>query len=251
VRNSSQGSDSVKNRLFETSLCLGMAWMALAATRTAAMGAPAPRKGKMPPDLAEILSRMNDAAKRLKTISANLEYTKVTVLVNDQSVEEGQLFFHKAKSPDVLISMRKPDPKYISFRKNKAEIYLPKINQVQEYDLEEHSGLVQQFLLLGFGTETGELRKSYQVKYLTEEEIDGDSTAVLELTPRNESIAAQLTKIQLWISEESWLPIQQKFFEPGGDYLIARYSGVRVNRELPSSTFQIPYQKDVKRVKMR
>jgi outer membrane lipoprotein-sorting protein len=89
------------------------------------------------------------------------------------------------------------------------------------------------------------------VKYLTEEEIDGDSTAVLELTPRNESIAAQLTKIQLWISEESWLPIQQKFFEPGGDYLIARYSGVRVNRELPSSTFQIPYQKDVKRVKMR
>ena len=54
---------------------------------------------------------------------------------------------------------------------------------------------------------------------MTEEELDGDTTAVLELTPRKEKIAAQLTKIQLWISEESWLPVQQKFFEPGGDYL--------------------------------
>ena len=231
---------------------IGVALLASAlATGLAASRSPVHRKGKFPPDLAEILSRMNDAAKRLKTVSANLEYTKVTVLVNDKSVEQGQLFFRKGKTPEILISMKDPDPKYISFRKNKAEIYLPKINQAQEYSLEQHSGLVQQFLLLGFGTETGELKKSYSIKYVKEEDISGDTCAVLELTPKNEDIAAQVTKIHLWISEESWLPIQQQFFEPGGDYLIAKYSGVKVNRELPSSTFKITYQEDVKRVKMR
>ena len=209
-----------------------------------------PRKGKMPPDLTEILSRMNDSAKNLKTISANLEYTKVTALVNDKSTESGRLFFRKSKNPEILIDIQKPERKTILFKKNRAEIFLPKINQVQEYNLEGKSGLVEQFFLLGFGTETGELRKTYDVKYLNEEELDGDTTALLELTPLSESAQAQLIKVQLWVSEESWLPVQQKFFQPGGDYFLARYTAVKVNRQLPASTFQIKDAEDAKRVKM-
>ena len=210
----------------------------------------APRKGKMPPDLSEILSRMNDAAKNLKTVSANLEYTKVTALVNDKSTENGRLFFRKSKNPEIRIDITKPESKTILFKKNGAEIFLPKINQVQEYNLEGKSGLVEQFFLLGFGTETGELRKTYDVKYSAEEDLDGDTTAVLELTPLAASVKAQIEKVQLWVSEESWLPVQQKFFQPGGDYFLARYTAVKVNRRLPSSTFQIPGAKDAKRIKM-
>jgi outer membrane lipoprotein-sorting protein len=208
-----------------------------------------PRKRKLPPDFTEILSRMNDAAKNLKTLSANLEYTKVTVLVDDKSTETGRLYYGKSKK-EILINITKPEAKTVLFRKNKAEIFLPKINQIQEYDLEERSNLVEQFFLLGFGTETDKLRKDYDLKFVTEEELDGDTTAVLELTPRSEKTAAQLTKIQLWVSEESWLPVQQKFFEPGGDYFVARYTAVKVNRRLPPSTFQIPAAQDAKRVKM-
>lgn len=229
-------------------------WLAaLTATlaATALLGASsAPRKGKMPHDLSEILSRMNDAAKNLKTVSADLEYTKVTALVNDKSTETGRLFFRKSKNPEILIDIKKPETKTILFKKNGAEIFLPKINQVQEYNLEGKSGLVEQFFLLGFGTETGELRKNYDVKYSTEEDLDGDTTAVLELTPLAASVKAQIEKVQLWVSEESWLPVQQKFFQPGGDYFLARYTAVKVNRQLPSSTFQIKAPEDAKRVKM-
>lgn len=209
------------------------------------------RKKGTAPDLKEILSRMDDAAKHLKTVSSSLEYTKVTVLVNDRSTEYGQLFFHKSKNPEILLKFEKPDPKVILFKKNKAEIYLPKTNQIQEYDLERHSGLVQQFLLLGFGTDSNDLKKAYEVKFVGEEQLGGDTTAVVELTPRKESAAAQINKIQLWISEESWLPLQQKFFEPSGDYLITRYSSVRVNRSIPSSTFRIEAPEDAKRIKMQ
>ncbi len=212
---------------------------------------PRIRHRKMPPDLAEVLSRMNDAAKHLKTVSANLEYTKVTVLVNDKSTDSGQLYFHKSKTPEFLIKFEKPDAKTILFKKNRAEIYMPKINQIQEYDLGQYSGLLQQFLLLGFGTETGELKKSYNLKYLTEEDLDGDTTAVLQLTPRDSKIASQLSKIELWVSEESWIPVQQKFYEPDRDYSIARYKAVKVNRQLPPSTFRIEASPGAKRVKMR
>jgi outer membrane lipoprotein-sorting protein len=211
-----------------------------------------PRKGKLPPDLSQILARMNEAAKRLKSLSANLEYTKVTVLVNDKSREEGRLFFRQGKPPEIRIEMQQPESKVILFKKNKAEIYLPKINQLQEYNLEQKSGLVEEFLLLGFGSETGELslKKSYQLKYLREEDLEGDTTAVLELIPRKGSVAAQLEKIQMWVSEESWLPAQQQFFEPGGDYLIARYKAVKVNLRIPASTFEIHPAEGAKRIKM-
>jgi len=201
-------------------------------------------------DTAKILSHMNKSAKNLKTLSADIKYTKVTVLVNDFSTESGQMYFRNAKSPDILINFTAPAPKVILFKKAKAEIYQPKINQIQEFDLSKRSSLIQQFLLLGFGTNSSEIRKVYKVSYLKEEQLGGDTTALLELVPLNAKLAAQLSKVQLWISEESWLPVQQKFFESSGDYSIARYSSVKVNRDLPSSKFQIHAAKGVKRVKM-
>jgi len=239
---------SFRSRPSWVSLAIAAAVLVLTASTVPA--GPGERKGKMPPDLAEILSRMDDSANRLHTLSATLEYTKVTVLVNDKSTETGKIFFRKSKNPQILIDIQKPEAKSILFKKNKAEIFYPKINQVQEYDLTDHSGIFQQFLLLGFGTESGELKKSYTLKFVGEEVLEGDTTAILELVPRKANVATQLEKIHLWISEESWLPVQQKFFEPGGDYFIARYTQVRVNRRLPSSTFEIPAAKDAKRVKM-
>jgi len=197
----------------------------------------------------EILSRMNDAAKHLRSLTTNLEYTTVTVLVDDKSTEYGELFFQKDKKTEILIKFEKPDPKVILFKRNKAEIYTPKINQIQEYDVGSRSELVQQFLLLGFGTEVAELKKSYDLRLVDEEEIQDETAAVLELMPLQKDIAGQLSKAELWISEDSWLPVQQKFFQPGGDYLVARYSGTKVNRDLPASTFQIDAA-GAKRVRM-
>jgi outer membrane lipoprotein-sorting protein len=201
-------------------------------------------------DLKQILEHMNETGKHLKTVSGNFEYTKVTVLVNDKSTENGQIFLRKSKQPDLLLKFEKPDQKVILLRKNKAEMFNPKINQIQEYDLSKHAGLVDQFLLLGFGTDADELKKSYNIKYLNEENLGGDLTAVLDLTPRDSKVADQISKIQLWISEESWLPSQQKFFEPSGDYLLTRFSSVKVNRAISSSTFRIDAPDDAKRVKM-
>jgi outer membrane lipoprotein-sorting protein len=230
-------------------------WMRvlLAVALAAALAPPSSaRRGKHHADLTvtEVLFQMNEASKKLHTLSANLEYTKVTVLVDDKSTESGQLFYRHGKTPEIRIEMQKPESKIIIFKKNRGEIFLPKINQIQEYDLEQKSDLLQQFFLLGFGTDTNELKKTYDVNYLREEDLADDTTALLELTPRKGSVSAQISKIQIWVSEESWLPTQQKFFEAGGDYLIATYSGVKVNRLLPASTFELDAPNNAKRVKM-
>lgn len=208
-----------------------------------------PRLRKAKSGLGEVLARMNDAAKHLKTVTADLDYTTVTVLVNDRSTESGRFYLRSPKNPEILIDFEKPDPKVILFKRSRAELYYPKINRTEEYNLERHSELVQQFLLLGFGTEVANLKAAYQVELVGEEELEGESAAVLELTPKQPEVSSQLTKIQIWVSEDSWLPIQQKFFEPGGDYLIARYTAMKVNRNIPPSTFRIRTAPGVERVK--
>jgi outer membrane lipoprotein-sorting protein len=233
---------------FKTPLCV-----LLAGIMTLMLAPPASaRKGKHHADLTlnEVLAQMNEASKKLHTLSANLDYTTFTKLVDDKSTESGQLFYRHGKTPEIRIEMQKPETKVIVFKKNRGEMYLPKINQIQEFDLEQKSDLLQQFFLLGFGTDSNELKKTYDIKYLREEDLVDDTTALLELTPRKSNVSAQLSKIQIWVSEESWLPTQQKFFETGGDYLIATYSGVKVNRLLPGSMFELNAPDNAKRVKM-
>lgn len=214
-------------------LSAGLSGAAGAAPYKPHSGAPASVSFK------QVLSHMDDAAAQLKTVSAKLSYTTVTVLVNDRSTQTGELFFHKGKSLEVMVRFLKPDLKVILFKHNRAEIYNPKINQIQEYDLERHSNMLQQFLLLGFGTPISDLENSYHLKYLGEKQLGNETTEALELTPLEKPVAAQLTHVDLWVSKQSWLPVQQEFLEPSGDYLIASYSGMKVNERLKRSDFEI------------
>lgn len=198
----------------------------------------------------EVLAHMDLAARDLRTVSAALSYTTVTVLVNDRATQTGQLYFRKGRRPEVLVHFTNPDEKVILFKNNHAEIYYPKINQIQEYDLEKHTNMLQKFLLLGFGTPISELEGSYKLQVLGERRLGNKATQLVELTPLSKEVAAQLTHVELWVSEASWLPVQQEFFEPSGDYLIASYSSVRVNRRLPASVFKIHAAKGVQRTKM-
>ncbi|HEV2419962.1 MAG TPA: outer membrane lipoprotein-sorting protein [Terriglobia bacterium] len=223
---------------------------AMVSTALPAVAAHRSRVGASSLSFKQVLSRMDDAASQLKSVSAQLSYTTVTVLVNDRSTQTGELFFHKGKSLEVMVRFLKPDLKVILFKHNRAEIYNPKTNQVQEYNMERHADMLQQFLLLGFGTPISNLESSYHMKYLGEKQLGDETTEALELTPLEKSVASQLTRVDLWVSEDSWLPVQQEFFEPSGDYLIASYSAMKVNEHLKRSDFEIHPASGATRVKM-
>lgn len=223
----------------------GLAALVVSVPAMAAARARHPHRG-----LQQILARMNDAARHLKTVSANLDYTHVTVVVNDHSTESGRFLMRNPKKPEMLVQFVKPAASTVLFKRNRLEMYHPRTNQIMEYDLGHHSGVAQQFFRLGFGTGTKSLTASYTVKLEREEDLGGAETAVLNLVPKSPSVTRIFGRIELWVSEASWLPVQQKFYSPDGDYSIARYSDVRVNERLPASTFRIHAAPGVQRVKM-
>jgi len=216
----------------------------------AALQSPEQPGGKVAATLETTLAGMDQAAARFSTVAGNLEYTKVTVIVNDHSTERGTIAFEKAKGRTrVMLAFTDPAEKYVLFQGSKVSFYRPKIAEVEEYEIGGRQGLVEQFLLLGFGTPGSELQKAYQITWRGEEPLDSQRTVHLELTPRSEQAAARLKRIELWLSPDNWQPVQQKFWEPSGDYMIARYTGLKLNGSIPDRNFRLPLRGKVKTVR--
>jgi outer membrane lipoprotein-sorting protein len=188
-------------------------------------------------------------AKDFHSLSADMERTKVTVVVNDRSTEEGDIFVRGDK---MLLDIKNPDPRTILRNGDNLYIYNPGLKRVEEYNLGKNRAMVEQFLLLGFGTRGSELQKGYLVTLLHEQTMDDKRVVELELTPRSDAVRQQISKIQIWLDEATWLPVQQEFYEAGsGDYSIVRYSRVVRNPEIPDSTFRPKWPKGTQKVKLQ
>ena len=199
------------------------------------------------PSAEEVLSKLDAAAPAFTGMTANLNRVTYTKVLDEQTKESGTIALRKQGSAiQVLISLDKPDQKLVSFRGRKAEIYYPKLKTVEEWDLGKHSGLIDQFLLVGFGSGKG-LKSSYAVKYAGAETIDGQKTQKLELTPQAADVKDKLRRVDLWVAENGAYPVQQRFVQPSGDYYLVTYSAVKLNPALTDDALRLNLPSGVKR----
>jgi outer membrane lipoprotein-sorting protein len=197
-----------------------------------------------------VLAMMDKSAADFRSVTADIEHTKYTEVVKDTSTETGQIFVRRDQK--MRIEIVKPDPRTILRTGDSLFVYTPKIKRVEEYDLGKNRAMVDQYVLLGFGTKSQNMLKSYDVALTGEEELDRRKTLVLELTPKSEDIRRQIAKIQMWIDQSSWLPLQQKFFEgASGDYFLFHYSNTMKNLKINDAKFKQDWPKDVNKVKPR
>ena len=187
--------------------------------------------------LENILKQMDAQAANFHSLTADLERTKVTVVVNDKSTESGRISVRSDSKMRIELTL--PDARTILRDGDNFYIYNPKIHRVEEYNLGKKKSVVDQFLLLGFGTSGSSLRESYTITLQGEETLDNHKVLLVELLPKTDEVRKQLTKIQLWLDESTWLPVQQQFFETGsGDYFIIRFRNINRNVRIPDNEFK-------------
>lgn len=197
--------------------------------------------------LGAVLDDLNREAKDFRSLTADVERTKVTVVVNVKSTETGTL---SVRGDKMRLDLKAPDPRTVLRSGDTIFVYTPGLKQVEEYSLGKHRELVNEFLLLGFGTSGHELEKGFLITLIGEPLLDRRRTALLELTPKAGAARNQIARIRLWLDETSWLPAQQEFFETGtDDYFIIRYANVSRNAEIPDSRFKPHWPKGTQRVR--
>lgn len=197
--------------------------------------------------LDSVLRQLDAAAKDFHTLSADVERTKVTVVVNDRSTETGTI---RVRGDKMLLQMNAPDSRTILRSGDNLYLYTPGLKRVEEYNLGKNRGMVDQFLLLGFGTSGKDLQKSYKVALIGEPIVDDRKTVELELAPRSDSVRKQISKVDIWLDLSSNLTIQQQFFETAsGDYSIVKYSHIEKNPSIPDSEFKPHWPKGTEKIK--
>ncbi len=225
-----------KTALFALILLLG--WLELPVSAGGSQNS-----GKLTLDY--VLTMMDRSAEDFRSLTAALDHVKYTAVVKDTSTESGEIYVRKDSK--LRIDFITPDPRTIIRNGDSLYIYTPKINRVEEYNIGKNRALADQYLALGFGTRTDNLKKSYTVGLSGEEEIDGHKMALVELVPRSDEVRKQITKIVMWVDEASWLPVQQKFLEAGsGDYFLSRYKNVMKNLKIGDGKFKPDWPKGTK-----
>jgi outer membrane lipoprotein-sorting protein len=197
--------------------------------------------------LSAVLARMDQAAATFKGLKADIRKVAHTEVINVDDIDVGTIMVKRGvRSRDLhmLVEFKQPEVKKLLVVGTKAQLYLLKNpNEVQEYDLtRKFRGMFDQFLLLGFGSNSSDLRDAYTVKLgqPASETVGGEKTTKIDLIPKSQEMLASLKKSELWISDSKGIAVQQKMYTGGGDYILATYTNVVVNPSLPDLKLDLP-----------
>jgi outer membrane lipoprotein-sorting protein len=189
------------------------------------------------------LNRLDKAGSQFKGMSDDFVYVKYTAIVDEKSNSEGSIKIKRSKQGDLagLLDFTKPDKKLVAMSGQTVEIYLPNMKTVQVVDLGKHKVLLEQFFLFGFGTSRRDLEAAYSVSYGGPESVNGEATTRLVLISKSPEVKKQLSKFELWVSDKTGYPLQQKFYEPSGDYNVFTYSAdMKITNNLSDSSLRLP-----------
>jgi outer membrane lipoprotein-sorting protein len=192
--------------------------------------------------LPETLARMDQAAKNFTSLSADIRKVSHTGVIDADTVDVGTVMMKRPKPHDIrmLFEIKPPDPKQLFIDGKKVQIFFLNSLTVQEYEIGKYKSLLEQGLLLGFGSNSKELQNDYTISLGGPEVVAGEKTTRLELIPKSQEMQAHLKRVDLWVSDQTGVPVQQKFYQPGNDYQVATYTNIKINPNLPELKLDLP-----------
>ena len=214
---------------------------AFAAAAFAAAAFAAPADAPADAALDKVLGQMDTAAENFHTTEASFVWDQFQNVVDEHEEQKGTIYFRRArKEIQMAADITEPDQKYVLFNGSKVQVYQPKIDQVTVYDTGKNRDAFESFLVLGFGGRGHDIPKSFDVKYLGNETVEGVETAKLDLVPKAANVRNNIDHIILWIDPVRGISVQQKFFfGTSGDYRLAKYSGIKMNEKISDSVFKL------------
>ncbi len=191
-------------------------------------------------DLEKVLKQMDATASGFRSAEADFVWDQFTKVVNETDTQTGKVYFRRSsKQVEMAANITQPAPKYVLYQDSAVRMYEPRIDQVTVYKTGKNRADVESFLVLGFGGSGHDLHKSFDLTFQGYEEAGGVRAAKLNLVPKTQKARNVFDHIILWIDPARGVSVQQQFFEPQGDYRLAKYSNIKLNQNIPGDVFKL------------
>jgi outer membrane lipoprotein-sorting protein len=192
-------------------------------------------------ELESVLKKMDAGAANFRTTQADFEWDRYEKVIDEvDDIQFGTIYFRRAaKEIEMKADIKKPELKYVLFSDGKIQVYQPKPDQITLYDAGKNRADIESYFVLGFGGSGQDLVKSFDVTYQGPETINNIPTAKLQLIPKSAKVKNTFKEILLWIDLQRGISVQQQFYEPQGDYRLAKYSNIRINEKIGDDIFHL------------
>lgn len=190
--------------------------------------------------LTGVLSKMQAAHRNLRAMRASMVQQRRNPQIGSTETDYGTFLYKpggRGKSK-LRIDYTKPDQKSVSVIGESLTFYQPRINQVLKTTLSKAAkGKTSSYsALVGLDSSLETLTRDYNVEYVKDELVAGKQTTRLQLTPKGGS---PFSRIELWVSNEFWLPVQYQMFERNGDSTLVKFTGMEINPNLADNLFNV------------
>ncbi|MFZ0806199.1 MAG: outer membrane lipoprotein carrier protein LolA [Candidatus Sulfotelmatobacter sp.] len=194
-----------------------------------------------PLTLDDVLKKMDAVSATFHTAQAQIESQNYEKVINEvDETEYGEIYYRRAgKDLEMMLDITKPDKKSVLLSGGKIRMYQPKLEQVTEWDLGKNKSDFESYLVLGFGGSGQDLQKAFDVTFLGPETINGVATAKLQLVPKSQRVRNTFKQILLWIDLDKGISVQQQFFQPQGDYRLAKYTNIQLGKKISDEVFKL------------
>ena len=197
--------------------------------------------------LSEILKRMDDNNKAMKSLKSNIKMEKLNSQIGENDVSEGTVQYLPAASKDKVrarIDWTKPAVEHLSVGGGKYMLFRHRLQQAIVGSVDSAKGNAGAGGPLAFMTMSrAQLRQNYDVSYLGEATVAGSvKTWHLRLTPKN---ATSYKSAELWV-DPNGMPVQAKVFEKNNDTTTIQLSRIEKNATIPGDVFSIKPPKGTK-----
>jgi outer membrane lipoprotein-sorting protein len=187
-------------------------------------------------DTDQILANMQNAAKNIKTLSANLSQEKKLTIGGSERYN-GTVTIQKGSQGTEKAIVHYTNDQHVSVVGNVITLYNGRIKQAIITTRQKQANEKPEFNFIATPfRSTTELKAQFNIDHVGDE----NGMAKLELTPKNPA----LQKSTIWVDRSSWLPTKFKVMEKTGDISYFTLSNLQLNPKVSADTFKINWPSD-------
>lgn len=196
-------------------------------------------------DLEEILKKVEEANSQLKTMEADIKYSRVISLLDSEVVSVGFLQYKKPK----MINLNFFPPRNEINVIDGSYVWIYHINekQVEKYEMNRDMDSPQgmDIFELGYEYTAERVKENYDITLLDDISTEEGTLFHIELIPKG-TFESEYDRTLLWVREGLWLPVQYQLFESEGEIInTIELSHIEINTEIPDKTFTLDLPGDV------
>ena len=205
--------------------------------------AAAPKKTP-PVTLESVIKKVQEQQRKTQTIQASFKQEKELALLAKPEVSSGTFVFSKPNN--VLWSYTAPKRVQMLIANGTMTTYYPDLSKAERIDVRRFEDRI--FKYMGASGAIDELARYFDFTFT---DTATNPFWVLDLTPKNRTVAKRVKGIKLWIDKTNYVATKFEYIEGDGDITRYEFTNLKINQPIEQARFTLTLPPTVKVEQMK